>query len=130
MFCGYALLASIGYDERTVDFVRSLAKTKHGYAEILDRGFVDFSIESSADVERTASFVQLVQSQCGMVVYCLEEIAWRRGLLDLHAFGPRIIKYRGTKYGDYLQQLLEKWFKCKLPVGFFLVEIHLYSKIA
>lgn len=62
-------------------------------------------------------------------------IAWKRlpgegGLLDFHAFGPRIIKYRGIKYGDYLQQLLEKWFKCKLPVGSFLVEIHLYSKIA
>lgn len=89
MFCGYALLASIGYDERTVDFVRRLVKTKHGYAEILDRGFVDFSIESSADVERAASFIQLVQSQCGMVVYCLEEIAWRRGIIGFSCIWPQ-----------------------------------------
>jgi glucose-1-phosphate thymidylyltransferase len=52
------------------------------YTEVLDRGFVEMSVDTWEDVFEVSNFVRIVQRACGMNLYCLEEIAWRRGMIS------------------------------------------------
>lgn len=85
--------------------VDSTLKDGHMYTEVLDRGFVEISIETWDDVIAASSFVKIVQQACGMNIYCLEEIAWRRGMIrleDLKRFGEA---QASTEYGKYILSL-------------------------
>ena len=50
------------------------------YTVVLDRGFVEIPLTTWDDVMDASSFVKTVQKACGMQIYCIEEIAWRRGM--------------------------------------------------
>ncbi len=59
----------------------SALKDRYLYTQVLDRGFVEISMDTWEDVHDAAAFVRIVQRACGMKLYSLEEIAWRRGLV-------------------------------------------------
>lgn len=75
------------------------------YIEVLDRGFVEIELNNWDDVAETASFVKIVQDRCGMILYCIEEVAWRRGFLTQEAMRARADRQKETSYGKYLLQL-------------------------
>jgi len=84
-------------------------KDKQIYTEVLDRGYVEMPMNNSDQILDVSSFVRLVQNACGMKIYCLEEIAWRRGMItldELRKFGE--IKHQ-TKYGQYIISLTKKY---------------------
>lgn len=77
------------------------------YTTVLDRGFVELPMDTWDDVTQASNFVQIVQKACGMNIYCIEEIAWRRGMIsteELKCFG---CKNRQTFYGKYILSLTE-----------------------
>ena len=72
------------------------------YAETLDRGFVEIMIEDWNNVQEASTFLKIVQSKCGMNVYCLEEVAWRRGMISLEQLKSLGEKKKKTEYGEYV----------------------------
>lgn len=60
----------------------SVLKDRYLYTEVLDRGFVELSMDNWDEVSDASSFVRIVQRACGMKLYCPEEIAWRRGMIS------------------------------------------------
>lgn len=75
------------------------------YTEVLDRGFVDLKIDTIDQALEAAQFVKLVQKSCGMEIYCLEEIAWRRGIISLEKIKEFGMRKKDTVYGRYLLNL-------------------------
>ena len=92
-------------------FSVSLAVNHTGqlYTEVLDRGYVEMRLNMPDNVIDASSFVRMVQRTCGMNIYCIEEIAWRRGMISmemLREYGQRKSK---TEYGRYLMSLCEDY---------------------
>lgn len=94
----FPLLGKIGLikDSRDITF----------YTECLDRGFVDLYLKSEEDIIILERFIDTIQMSCGMQIYCLEEIAWRRGYIPtsvLYELG----KEQDNNYGKYIIKLCD-----------------------
>jgi len=75
------------------------------YTEVLDRGYVEISMDTPEALADVTGYVRTVQKACGMIIYCIEEIAWRRGMIslgELIAFGRR---KADMDYGKYILSL-------------------------
>lgn len=77
------------------------------YTVVLDRGFVELPIETWNDVSDASMFVKMVQKACGMQIYCIEEIAWRRGMISDEVFQAIGREKSDTEYGKYIKNLYE-----------------------
>lgn len=77
------------------------------YTQVLDRGFVEITLRSWKDVAAVSGFVKIVQETCGMEIYCVEEIAWRRGMINLTELRRLGEKKADTEYGKYILELCE-----------------------
>jgi glucose-1-phosphate thymidylyltransferase len=78
------------------------------YTVVLDRGFVEIPLTTWDDVMDASSFVKTVQKACGMQIYCIEEIAWRRGMISHEKFIQLGEEKKGTPYGDYILEIAEQ----------------------
>lgn len=72
------------------------------YTVVLDRGFVEIPLNTWDDVMDASLFVKTVQKACGMQIYCIEEIAWRRGLISHEDFYCVGVEKRDVPYGQYI----------------------------
>lgn len=91
-------------NSRSLDLILEEQKI---YTVTLDRGFVEISIDTWDDVMDASMFVKSIQNACGMQIYCIEEIAWRRGLISSAELKQRALEKAGTDYGEYIGSLLE-----------------------
>lgn len=101
-FCSSKQLKEIG----GVDSLMFKDSIDNVYTEVLDRGYVELPINTWDDVLEASMFIRTVQKACGMEVYCLEEIAWRRGLItteQLRSFGE---KQKDNPHGKYILRLI------------------------
>ena len=80
----------------------SALKDRYLYTEVLDRGFVEMTMDTWEEVLRVSSFVKIVEQACGMNLYSLEEIAWRRGLISTEQLAALARKKDNKIYGKYL----------------------------
>lgn len=74
--------------------------------ELLGRGFAWLDTGTHDSLIEAGSFVETVQKRQGMMVACLEEIAWRNGWLtkeNLYERGQQLSK---NHYGQYLIKLV------------------------
>ncbi|SFC57017.1 glucose-1-phosphate thymidylyltransferase [Alkalibacterium subtropicum] len=116
------------YDNRVVDFAKSVMPSERGEIEItainnaymemgdlsvlpLGRGMAWLDTGTPEGMLKAAEYVETIQTRQGLYISCIEEIAWRRGFLSdelLRETGEALIK---TDYGQYLLKLLEvvKW---------------------
>lgn len=81
------------------------AETNDIYTQVLDRGFVEFTLNDWSAVRNAAEFVRLVQEACGMNIYCIEEVAWRRGMIGTSRMKELGLGRKDTKYGRYILDL-------------------------
>lgn len=72
------------------------------YTVVLDRGFVEIPLNTWDDVMDASSFVKTVQKACGMQIYCIEEIAWRRGLISHEDFYRMGTEKKDVPCGQYI----------------------------
>ncbi len=86
-------------------FVSDYAAQKELYVYMLDRGFVEIEVDDWNNVQEASMFIKIVQDKCGMNVYCMEEVAWRRGFISLEQLKKLGMKAAGTGYGDYIMSL-------------------------
>jgi glucose-1-phosphate thymidylyltransferase len=120
----YAVTGLYFYDNQVVGMARSLKPSARGELEItdinrmyLDRG--ELSVEKLArgiawldtgtheSLIQAANYIQAIEERQGLMVACLEEIAYRMGYIqadDLARLGRAM---GASAYGQYLLQLLE-----------------------
>ncbi|WP_432028891.1 glucose-1-phosphate thymidylyltransferase RfbA [Streptomyces sp. 1222.5] len=120
----YAVPGLYFYDRRAVDIARRLEPSARGELEItdlnrvyleagelhvtrLDRGTAWLDTGTFTSMVQAAEFVRVIEERQGLKVGCVEEAAWRAGLIDddrLRDLARPLLK---SGYGDYLLGLLE-----------------------
>lgn len=90
------------------DIVLAALEAEKIYTVALDRGFVEISVDTWDDVMDASMFVKSIQNACGMQIYCIEEIAWRRGLISNVQLRRYAVEKAGTSYGAYISSLLDE----------------------
>ena len=105
-FCTHQQLKSMGgVNNLSLDFFETIDCV---YTEVLDRGFVELPINTWEEVQEASAFVRIVQKACGMEIYCLEEIAWRRGLISTEQFRQFGIKQKDSPIGEYILGIVRR----------------------
>jgi glucose-1-phosphate thymidylyltransferase len=119
----YAVPGLYFYDNRVVDIARELKPSDRGELEItavnetyreageltvtvLDRGTAWLDTGTFTSLVQAAEFVRVIEERQGLKIGCVEEVAWRAGLIDdaqLRAQAEPLVK---SGYGRYLLDLL------------------------
>lgn len=108
MFCPSKIILNINFKEMSSECtLSSKILNEEIYTVVLDRGFVEISIDNWDDVMDASFFVKTVQKACGMQIYCIEEIAWRRGMISHEKFRELGISKGNTPYGKYILDIAE-----------------------
>jgi glucose-1-phosphate thymidylyltransferase len=120
----YAVPGLYFYDNRVVDIARGLKPSDRGELEItavnetyreageltvtvLDRGTAWLDTGTFISLVQAAEFVRVIEERQGLKIGCVEEVAWRAGLIDdaqLRALAEPLVK---SGYGRYLLDLLQ-----------------------
>lgn len=113
------------YDNDVIEVAKKIKPSKRGELEItsineeylrngklnvelLGRGFAWLDTGTYDSLIEAGSFVETVQKRQGLMVACLEEIAWNNGWLtseELIKKGEKLIK---NSYGEYLIKIVSK----------------------
>lgn len=121
----YAIPGLYFYDNQVVEVAKSVKPSLRGEIEItsvnnvyldqgtlqvilLGRGMAWLDTGTPEGILKAAEFVETVQSRQGFYISCLEEIAWRRGLIDtdqLRVIGDSL---KMTDYGQYILSLVNE----------------------
>ena len=119
----YAVPGLYFYDNRVVEIAKRIHPSKRGEIEItavnneylsmgqlkvklFARGFAWLDTGTPKGMLRASEFVETVQERQGFYLSCIEEIAWRRGLItkdQLRQIGEEL---KMTDYGKYILSLV------------------------
>ena len=75
--------------------------------ELMGRGMAWLDTGTPDGLLKAAMYVEAVQSRQGFYIACLEEIAWRRGLITKEQLREVGEKLKMTEYGQYILSLIE-----------------------
>ncbi len=112
------------YDSDVVSIADSLKPSPRGELEITDvnlaylergdlhverlgRGFAWLDTGTHESLQQAGGFIQAVQERQGLMVSCIEEIAWRMGYIDDAGLQALATEMSKNDYGAYLQRLLK-----------------------
>ena len=118
----YAIPGIYFYDNRVIEIARSIKPSPRGELEItdvnrayLERGELKLSVlgrgtawldtGSPDSLLQASHFIQTVETRQGLKIGCLEEIAYRKGFIDLAALAALGRSLDKTEYGRYVVQL-------------------------
>jgi glucose-1-phosphate thymidylyltransferase len=113
------------YDNAVLDIAASLRPSARGELEITDlnrhylelgklhvvklgRGYAWLDTGTHDNLLGASEFVRSIQQRQGLLIGCLEEIAFSRGLISADHLSGLIGRYEKTAYGAYLQRLLHE----------------------
>jgi glucose-1-phosphate thymidylyltransferase len=113
------------YDNRVVDIAASLKPSTRGELEITDvnRDYLDrgqLSVErlgrgiawldtgTHESLMQAANYIQAVEDRQGLMIACLEEIAFRLGYISAADVLRLAAPMASSAYGDYLRRLVEQ----------------------
>lgn len=77
------------------------------YVEKLGRGIAWLDTGTYESLIQAGNFIQVLQERQGLMVACLEEIAYRMGYVTADQIGARASLMKGNAYGQYLFRMLE-----------------------
>ena len=119
----YAVTGLYFYDNHVVDIARTLRPSPRGELEITDvnahylregrlrvhlmsRGDAWLDTGTHESLLEAANFVAVVEKRQGLKIGCLEEVAYRLGLIDAAAVSKLAEAFRGSEYARYLLDLV------------------------
>jgi glucose-1-phosphate thymidylyltransferase len=73
--------------------------------ELLGRGFAWLDTGTHESLLQAGQYIQAVQERQGLMVACIEEIAWRMGWIDTEQLLRLGAEMRNNGYGTYLERL-------------------------
>ena len=118
----YAVPGLYFYDNSVVEIARNVKPSARGELEItsvnneylaqgrlkvslMKRGMAWLDTGAPEGMLKAAEFVEAVQSRQGFYIACLEEIAWRRGFIDVDQLRKTGEELSMTAYGKYILSL-------------------------
>jgi len=120
----YAVVGLYFYDSDVLDIAANLPPSARGEYEITDvnreylrrqalnarllgRGFAWLDTGTHEAMADATAYVQIVEERQGLKIACIEEIAWRMGLIDREQLARLAHNLRKSTYGEYLTRLLQ-----------------------
>ena len=120
----FAVTGLYFYDNRVLDIAASLKPSARGELEITDvnrsylesdalhveklgRGIAWLDTGTPEALLQASNFIQTLEQRQGLMVACLEEIAFSLGYLSRTQLSERAGKLSNSRYGDYLKKLLD-----------------------
>lgn len=121
----YAVTGLYFYDNKVVDYARSLKPSQRGELEITDLnrmyledgklnvmllgdGFTWLDTGTHESLVDATNFVKTVEEHQHRKIGCLEEIAFRNGWIDLERMQKIYEIYQKNQYGAYLKKLMDR----------------------
>jgi glucose-1-phosphate thymidylyltransferase len=123
----YAVTGLYFYDNQVLDIAANLRPSPRGELEITDvnRAYLDrgeLNVEKLARgiawldtgtheaLMQASSFIQAIEERQGMMVACLEEIAYRHGYITTAQLSDLARQMGSSGYGHYLRRIVEQDF--------------------
>lgn len=120
----FAVVGLYFYPNDVVDVVTEIKPSARGELEItsvnsryleqgrlqvepLGRGFAWLDTGTYESLFEAGAFIRAIEHRQGLQIACLEEIAYHRGWIDKSALQDIVTHYSGSKYGEYLAEILE-----------------------
>jgi glucose-1-phosphate thymidylyltransferase len=120
----YAVTGLYFYDNQVVDIAAGLKPSARGELEITDvniayldrgqlaveklaRGIAWLDTGTQESLIQASNYIQAIEERQGLMVACLEEIAWRMGYISAADLAGLARAMASSAYGQYLLRLLE-----------------------
>jgi len=120
----YAVTGLYFYDNRCVEFAKSLKPSARGELEITDlnkmylgngdltvkllgRGFAWMDTGTIDSLMDTSNYIMAVEKRQGIKISAIEEVAYRMGFIDTEQLQKLADGYGKSLYGDYLRKVLK-----------------------
>jgi glucose-1-phosphate thymidylyltransferase len=120
----FAVTGLYFYDNRVVDIAASLKPSARGELEITDvnrvylesdslhveklgRGIAWLDTGTPEALLQASNFIQTLEQRQGLMVACLEEIAYSQGYLSRAQLQERAGELSRSRYGEYLKKLVD-----------------------
>jgi glucose-1-phosphate thymidylyltransferase len=121
----YAVTGLYFYDNQVIEIARRLVPSARGELEITDvnreylrrgqlrverlgRGIAWLDTGTHESLVQASNFIQAVEERQGLMVGCLEEIAYRMHYITWDDLARLASGMKGSTYGQYLQHILEE----------------------
>ena len=121
----FAVTGLYFYDNRVLDIAAGLAPSPRGELEISDvnrayldrgelhvaklgRGIAWLDTGTHASLTQASNYIQAIEERQGLMVACLEEIAYRMSYITAAELGRLARAMESSSYGQYLLQVLEE----------------------
>lgn len=118
----YAIPGLYFYDSNVVDIAKCVKPSARGEIEItsvnneylareklnvelMGRGMAWLDTGTPKNMLLASKFVEIVQERQGYYISCIEEIAWRRGFIDIEQLKKLGDAQKQTAYGQYILEL-------------------------
>ncbi|WP_440054181.1 glucose-1-phosphate thymidylyltransferase RfbA [Pseudoalteromonas sp. T1lg65] len=121
----FAVTGLYFYDNNVINIAKSVKPSMRGELEItcinkeylrrgelkvsvLGRGFAWLDTGTHDSLLEASHFVQTIERRQGLMVACLEEIAWNKGWITMERLASQASTLAKTTYGEYLMGLVNK----------------------
>ena len=120
----YAVTGLYFYDNKVVEYAKSLKPSPRGELEITDlnkiylekgelqveilgQGFTWLDTGTHESLVDATNFVYTVEKHSNRKIACLEEIAYRNGWINIDQLKKRYKEFKKNQYGEYLKAIIE-----------------------
>jgi glucose-1-phosphate thymidylyltransferase len=121
----YAVTGLYFYDNRVLDIAARLTPSARGeleitdvnrvyldfgalHVELLGRGYAWLDTGTHASLLQASTFMRTLEERQGLMVACLEEIAFKMGFIGAEQLRLLAESMQGSSYGTYLRQVLDE----------------------
>ena len=119
----FAVTGLYFYDNRVIEFARSLRPSARGELEITDlnrfyldagelnveligRGAAWLDTGTHDSLIEAANFIEVIEKRQGLKICCPEEIAFNKGWIDQEGLEEQASRFAKSEYGAYLYRIL------------------------